>query len=34
MVQNAGPFLKIEHIGNRKRSKTVAIYPLYSLYFR
>jgi len=34
MVQNAGLFLKIEHIGNRKRPEIVPIYLLYGLYFR
>jgi len=34
MVQNAGLFLKIEHIGSRKRPKIVTIYLLCGLYFR
>ena len=34
MVQNAGLFLKIEHIERREGLEIVAIYLLYGLYFR
>jgi len=34
MVQNAGLFLKIEHIGRYERLEKVVIYLLYGLYFR
>jgi len=34
MVQNAGLFLKIEHIGRRENQEIGAIYLLYGLYFR
>jgi len=31
--QNAGGFLKIEHIGSRERLEIVVIYLLFGLYF-
>ena len=34
MVQNAGSFLKIEHIVSRERPEIGAIYLHYGLYFR
>ena len=34
MVQNAGGFLKIEHIVRRERLEIGAIYLHYGLYFR
>ena len=34
MVQNAGLFLKIEHLESRENQEIGAIYLLYGLYFR